>query len=414
MSEHDRANLHRRDFLAQTGALASVTALSTVASGSTAAAQQASKTTLPRRPLGKTGLDVTIVNQGTWRAPGLDRLVRFAYANGVRVFDTADCYGSEPGLARWFQAQPEVRKEIVLVTKDHPKTPRDLIKQLDTRLAALKTDYVDIFFIHGLGSGYGAQSLEWPKSKEFKDTIAAIKKSGKAKFVGFSTHDARRAEYIQAAADGGFVDAIMLQYTPWLEKDAPLNRALDACHEKGIGLISMKQVAGQFSEGGSDVPDVLKDVYKHAPMLKEKGLKPYQALLHAIWSDERISTCCISMRNTDQIRENVAAALKYVPLAKAEIEQLRDASHAHGMTLCADCDGRCARAAGTTAALGDLTRLLTYHEHHGYRSEARRLYGEMAESERAWQGADLEAARRACPNQLDFARLLPKVDRHLA
>ena len=55
-----------------------------------------------------------------------------------------------------------------------------------------------------------------------------------------------RAEYLQAAAEGGFVDAIMLQYTPWLDKDAPLNRALDACHKKGIGLISMKQVAGQF------------------------------------------------------------------------------------------------------------------------------------------------------------------------
>ena len=45
---------------------------------------------------------------------------------------------------------------------------------------------------------------------------------------------------------GGIIDAIMLQYTPWLDKDEPLNKALDACHKKGIGLISMKQVAGQF------------------------------------------------------------------------------------------------------------------------------------------------------------------------
>ena len=85
---------------------------------------------------------------------------------------------------------PEVRKEIFLVTKDHPNTPRELIAQLDQRLAALKTDYVDLFFIHGIGDGYGDDSLDWPKSKEFKETIEAIKKSGKAKFVGFSCHDA--------------------------------------------------------------------------------------------------------------------------------------------------------------------------------------------------------------------------------
>ena len=31
-----------------------------------------------------------------------------------------------------------------------------------------------------------------------------------------------------------------------------------------------------------------------AKMLKEKGLSPYQGLLHAIWTDERFSSCCVS------------------------------------------------------------------------------------------------------------------------
>ena len=72
------------------------------------------------------------------------------------------------------------------------------------------------------------------------------------------------------------------------------------------------------------------------------------------------------------------------------------------------------REASTSAALGDLTRLLTYHDQYGYRGEARRLYARLPERDRNWQGADLEAARRACPNHLDFASLLPKVDRDLA
>ena len=99
---------------------------------------------------------------------------------------------------------------------------------------------------------------------------------------------------------------------------------------------------------------------------------------------------------------------------QAEIHQLRDAVLAHGPTLCADCDGRCSVAAGTTAELGNLTRFLTYHQHHGDRTEARRQYAALSPEARDWSGADLEAARAACPDKLDFAKLLPEVERHLA
>jgi predicted aldo/keto reductase-like oxidoreductase len=360
--------------------------------------------------LGKTGVEVTILTQGTWQSPSLDRILRFAYASGIRYFDTAKAYGSEPGFKKWFQQAPEVRKEIFLVTKDTPRTPKDMIKMLDQRLKTLGTDYVDLFFCHALGDSHSAEvAVKWPKSKELRETVDAIKKSGKAKFVGFSTHHANRAAIIQAAAEGGATDVIMLQYTPWLDQDSDLNRALDAAWKANIGLVSMKQVAGNFQG-----QNVLGEVYERAPVLKERGLTPYQGLLHSIWSDERISTACVSMRNLDQVRENTDAARRFEPVSKAQIEQLRNACLAAGPTLCADCDGRCSRAAGTRAALGDLTRLLTYHEHHGLRSEARRLYRELDERARDWSEADLHAARQACPSKLDFAKLLPKVDEYLA
>jgi aryl-alcohol dehydrogenase-like predicted oxidoreductase len=413
---HPSSPLHRREFLQQAGAAATAAGVAAGAATPTAARAQdapaaAPRATLPSRPLGRTGVDVTILNQGTWRAPGaLDRILRFAYSNGVRYFDTAKSYGSEGGFKRWFGQMPEVRKEIFLATKDHPNTPKGLLAQLDQRLEALGTDYIDLLFIHALGDhDYGTESA-WPDSAEFKETVAALKKSGKVKFVGFSSHHARRAELLQAAAKGGFVDVIMLQYTPWLDTDAPLNKAIDACHKAGIGLVSMKQVAGQFTETSG----VLADVVKRVPMLKEKGLTPYQGLLHAIWTDERISSACVSMRTLDQIRENSDAARRYEPVKAAELRQLRDAALAAGPTMCADCDGRCARAAGTTAALGDLARFYTYHEHHGYRGDARALYAALPDAQKDWKGADLAAARAACPNGLDFAKLLPEADRLLS
>ena len=82
--------------------------------------------------------------------------------------------------------------------------------------------------------------------------------------------------------------------------------------------------------------------------LTGRGLTPYQALLHAIWTDERFLSVCVSMRNTNQIAENAAAAQAFKPLKKAEIDRLRDACIAAGPTMCISCDGRCSRGTGTT------------------------------------------------------------------
>src|SRR5262245_10782454 len=118
--------VNRREFL-QTGAVAATAAAAIPAVARAAQEPKAQDKALPRRPLGKTGVDVTILTQGTWQAPGLDRLLRFSFANGVRYYDTAHSYGSEPGIRAWFQQVPEVRDQIFLVTKDTPREPSQLI-----------------------------------------------------------------------------------------------------------------------------------------------------------------------------------------------------------------------------------------------------------------------------------------------
>jgi aryl-alcohol dehydrogenase-like predicted oxidoreductase len=402
----------RRSFL-QAGALATASVLG---SAPTAAAQNAAPKPLelPRRPLGKTGVDITILDQGTGKGPDVDRLLRFGFARGVRAYDTSETYHSEGAFKKWFAQDPAVRKQIFLVTKDAPKTPSQLLGMLDKRLEALGTDYVDLFFIHSFGDNHKLDdAMAMVKSKELAQAFDAAKKSGKARLLGISTHHKDRAHLIQAAAEGGIADVIMLQYRPWLDKDSPLNKAIDAAHKAGIGLISMKQIAGNFL-GDKPQGNILHEVVRRVPVLAERKLTPYQGLLHAIWSDERMSAVCTTMRNTDHIRENSDAAARFEPLQAAQIRELRDATLAYGPTMCADCDGRCSAAAGTEAELGNLTRFLTYHEHHGDRALARELFRALPPEARDWSGADLEAARAACPNRLDFARLLRQVERYLA
>ncbi len=401
-SEGTSLSIDRRGFLeAGAGALAAA-AIAGEGTTSNAQAQAPDQPpVLPKRPLGRTGVEVSMLSLGTWLSPGGERLLRYAWANGIRYVDTAKTYGSEPMIARWLAGMPGARKDLFLVTKDQPNTPKQLIAQLDQRLAALQTDYVDLIFLHAAGDRNFDLEMQWILGPELKQVANAIRQSGKAKFVGFSTHHPQRAALLQAAAQSGYLDAIMLQNNPWIAQDDDLNRALDACFNQGIGLISMKQVAGNMN---------LNEIGLLLPELTQQGLSPYQALLQAIWSDQRFASVCVSMRNTDQIRQNAAALRMFQPMNQTAIDRLRDACIAAGPTLCASCDGRCSRAAGTTAELGNLTRFLTYHDHHGYRAEARRLYAQLDPAARDWRGADLEAARQACVNRLDFARLLPRAE----
>jgi aryl-alcohol dehydrogenase-like predicted oxidoreductase len=414
MSHDDPSRTDRRTFL-QAGAALAASAAALGPAGAPAQEADAKPATLPRRPLGKSGVEVTLLDIGTGRGRGVGRLLRYAYSQGIRAFDTSAAYQSEPDFKAWFEAEPAVRKDVFIVTKEHekPDVPARLTAMLDARCAAMGTDYIDLFFVHSFGDDGLDASLALLRSPELKAAAEAAKKSGKLKLFGISTHHRDRAAILKVAAEVGFIDAIMVQYSPWLEKESDLNRALDACHAKGIGLISMKQIAGRLR--GETLAAILDDVKRRVPTLAEKNLSPFQGLLQAIWSDERISAACVAMQNLDQIKENADAARRYTePLKAADIERLRDAVLAHNPTLCPDCDGRCAVAAGTTAALGDLTRFLTYHEHHGDRAEARRLYAALPPEARAWTGADLDAARAACPNRLDFAKLLPRVDENLA
>ena len=118
---HDEQDLagpiNRRGFLGTgAGALAAASAVG-IGRETAGQTEPKSKTTqsavLPKRTLGRTGVEVSMLNLGTWRSVGLDRILRFAWANGIRYIDTAKSYGSEPAIGRWLQAMPEVRKDIV-------------------------------------------------------------------------------------------------------------------------------------------------------------------------------------------------------------------------------------------------------------------------------------------------------------
>jgi hypothetical protein len=254
------------------------------------------------------------------------------------------------------------------------------------------------------GNGEETEGTKIPKSKKWAKAAERIKKSGKVKFVGFSTHAEvpMRTALLNSSA-GGWVDAIMMSYDPQIVRESKeFDKALDKCHKAGIGLICMKEMRA------------VKDAPKFLPEFKEMGLTSQQAVLHGVWSDERIASICSAMTSLKIVKENADAAKRFKPLDPEKHGAVIGLYERYASGYCNGCDGRCGRAGGTQAALGEITRYLSYYEMDGCRDEARQGYARLTPEQRDWHDADLKAASKACVSKLDFASLLPRAEDKLA
>src|SRR4029077_6885484 len=97
MADQNPIATDRRAFLpVPPVATASAVSLGSAADALGEAADDAAKPlSIPRRALGKTGIDITILNAGTGRGQGIQRILKFAYAQGIRCFDTSEKYQPE-------------------------------------------------------------------------------------------------------------------------------------------------------------------------------------------------------------------------------------------------------------------------------------------------------------------------------
>jgi predicted aldo/keto reductase-like oxidoreductase len=410
--KENKLQTSRRHFLKTTMTLPVALAVAPVmmtqaVSAGDAPASAATAAPLPKRQLGKSGPQATMLCLGGMMSALSPDYIDLAWSMGIRYFDTADCYlggNSEKIFGAWLAKYPERRKEIFLVSKDHPhQGPKQMLEMIDRRLDACGTKYLDAFYIHQLSPReYGENSVNWPRSDEFKKTAETLKSSGKVKLVGFSCHDGRLNDYLNAAAQGGFIDIIMLKYTPFFNRGDAFDQALDAAHQAGIALVAMKTMRNT------------RDIPKRLPEFDKLGLTTHQAVLQACWSDPRISVVCNMIDNVDQMQTSSAAARNYkAPLKSAHIQLLKETILAARPTMCPGCPSCDAFAATSGFALLDIARFVTYYEQDGL-LEARAFYHALPAAARNADGVDLAALRDRCAFRIDYPEIVKRAQRNFA
>jgi uncharacterized protein len=363
---------------------------------------------VPLVTLGKTGQKVTKLGMGTSWALS-PSFVQRALVSGVRYIDTSEAYENtvaEKVIGEVID-RTKMRKDVYLVTKcsgyrtARGDSARKIFEDhLNASLERLRTDYVDAYYIHGI-SGPQIGMLRDPGVKA---TFEALKKAKKIRFAGLSCHDDMLPEVLEAVAQVGWIDQVMIKYNfrevgRRGDRHDDLQKAIDKASKANIGLVAMK------TQGGAvNFPDKMKQ-------LQEKGFKKEVAAIKTVWQDERMQVVVSEMTTRSDLRENIAASRDELTPREARLLEEHRKLTAH--LYCHGCGNLCETAA-RGVPVATVLRYLRYYEVYGKREQARSLYKALPTVSRQLVDANLHAAEAACPHGLPVVDLIKRADRFLA
>lgn len=402
-------DLSRRNFLKTVGSLTTGTLLGATGAYGQAGSGSSEKSNdvqeVPLRAFGKTGIKVSSLSLGgMFDIPSNQALLKQAIRWGVTYWDTADCYEggkSEAGIGQFLEKYPDTRQRIFLVTKSDERDPDGMTKLLDRSLERLKTDFIDLYFIHGLKK---ISEL----NNETKAWVEKAKSKGRIKLFGFSTHS-NMEDCMLEAARLGWIDGIMMTYNYRVMNSDKMKKAVESCTKAGIGLTAMKtQAGGPFSMGSESESDMVDKFVK-------LGFTDKQAKLKAVWENPDIASICSQMPNLTILMANTAAAMNQTKLTAEGAKLLRQYAEETASSYCAGCTEICETAVDGAVPIGDVMRYLMYSKSYAESDLARSLFaGLPSEVRDRLSRVDFSPAEKRCPRNLPIARLMREATTLLA
>ncbi|MHC4122128.1 MAG: aldo/keto reductase [Planctomycetota bacterium] len=401
-------NIDRRNFLKTVGTvgLSSIFALDRAIADSNCPnsvgpntqwkVQKSKLSQMPKRKLGKTGVEVPcLAFGGGFNLVDKQIVLRQAVQWGVDFFDTSPAYAgrnSELGLGKFLLKNPEIREKLFISTKAAgAKTVADIENQLQKSLESINTKYIDLY--------YGGYMLSDPAqlTNELKLWVQNAKKRRLIRFFGFTTHK-NMDKCLTAAAKLGWIDAIMTSYNFHLMQDPKMQAAVEVCHKAGVGLIAMKTQGLKITNEADD------KLVKH---FQKKGFTEGQAKIKVVLEDKRISSACVKMQNVTLLTSNVSAVLDKTKFSQADMNVFKDYARVNCNDYCAGCANICDSALPETPFISDIMRYLMYYNSYGEQNIARELFAQIPTNVRGkLLRIDYSSVEAYCPQRLPIGKLV--------
>jgi aryl-alcohol dehydrogenase-like predicted oxidoreductase len=251
---------------------------------------------IPKRRLGKTGIDVTILGlggEGLLRTYGYDKeayvLINKAIELGITYFESARAYsGSETYYGK---ALRERRKDIFLASKSHARDKKGALQHLRETLKNMDTEYLDLWQVHDVRTEGDVNEIFGPEGAF--EAFQEAKEKGFVRFIGITGHhDPGILGRCIARSD---FDTVLLPVNPaepayksFIEEVIPL------AQERGMGIIAMK-------------------VYVRGLAKKLPGVTTLEPFYRYALS-QPITTAVIGCDSLQQLQENINFAAAFRPL----------------------------------------------------------------------------------------------------
>jgi aryl-alcohol dehydrogenase-like predicted oxidoreductase len=259
---------------------------------------------IPKRKLGKTGVEVTILGlggEGVLRTDGYEKeayaLINKAIDLGINYFESARAYSGSEGY--YGLALKERRQEIFLNSKSHARDKKGALQHLHETLKNMKTDYLDLWQVHDVRTADDIKEI-FGKNGALEAFVEAREK-GLVRFIGVTGH--HDPQILKQCLELFSFDTVLMPVNPAEHcYESFIDTVLPLANKKKMGVIAMKVY---FRGYAAKLPQV-------------SSLEPFYcfALSH------KIATAVIGCDTVRQLEENVRFASSFKPMSKKEMDEV--------------------------------------------------------------------------------------------
>ncbi len=288
----------RRKFIQNTALLGVSTIMATGAGGS-----------VPKRPLGKSGLEVSIIGVGGFHIGSAENqdaakvIVQQALDAGINFFDNAWEYHDGQSEEWLGYALGGRRDEAILMTKvcTHGRDKKVAMQMLEESLRRLKTDHLDVWQIHEVIYENDPDLIFKPNGAA--EALLEAKKQGKVRLIGFTGHK-DPAIHLKMLSHGFPFDTLQMPLNAF---DASFRsfeeQVLPEARKRGLAVFGMKSLGGS------------------GEMIKWGGITVSDALRYAM--SLPVATTISGMESPEVLKQNLEIVKNFSPMPEQEMAELR-------------------------------------------------------------------------------------------